>query len=202
MKRAVAVFAVIICAFFTSIASAEAKGALPADAIALLDMEGQSYYLAHNLHGDGARRKVYSVNYQLSGGLIPWGSEIQIVKIQRNYLSFREVETGLTWNYWFSGRTRLAVNLKDHLQRVFVRDIDILRVQVTGLSELDQDGIYEGRALPGMSRTGVLIANGYPPEFANRKDIMKARDWYYWQNRFDKIKISFNRQGNVATIVD
>ena len=34
MKRAVAVFAVIICSFFTCITGAEAKGVLPADAAA------------------------------------------------------------------------------------------------------------------------------------------------------------------------
>ncbi len=202
MNRTVAVCAVVICVFFACIAKAEAKGALPADAAALLEMEGQSYYLGHNLHGDLARRKVYSANYQLPGGLIPWGSEIQIIKIQRNYLSFKDVKTGLTWNYWFSGKTRRAVSLKEHLQRVFVRDIGLLRRQVAGLSKVDQDGIYEGRALQGMSRTGVLIANGYPPEFANSKDLMTVRDWYYWLSRFDKIKISFNRQGEVVKIVD
>jgi hypothetical protein len=73
MKGTVIVFAVIMCSFFTCIVRAEAKGALPADAAALLEMEGQSYYLAHNLHGDKARRKVYSVNYQLSGGGNPLG---------------------------------------------------------------------------------------------------------------------------------
>lgn len=110
--------------------------------------------------------------------------------------------TDLIWNYFFSGRTRRAVNLKDHLQRVFIRDIDLLRGQVADLSELDQDGIYEGRALVGMSRAGVLVANGYPPEFANSKDLMQAHDWHYWQSRFDKIKISFNRQGYISKIVD
>ncbi|MEN8134591.1 MAG: hypothetical protein ABFS18_03515 [Thermodesulfobacteriota bacterium] len=202
MKKTVAVFAVIICSFFTWTVRAEAKGALPADAAVLLEMEGQSYYLAHNLHGDRAQRKVYSANYQLSGGLIPWGSKIQIIKIQRNYLSFRDENTGLTWNYWFSGRTRRAVTLKDHLARVFVKDIELLRGQVAGLSELDQDGIYEGRALVGMSRAGVLIANGYPPEFANSKDLMTAHDWHYWLSRFNKIKLSFNRQGYIARIID
>ena len=202
MKRTVAVFAVILCSFFTCIVRAEAKGVLPADAAALLDMEGQSYFLAHNLHGDKARRKVYSTNYQLSGGLIFWGSEVKIIKIQRNYLSFRDMKTGLVWNYWFSGRTRRSVSLKEHFRRVFVKDIEVLRRKVAGVSELDRDGIYEGRALVGMSRAGVLVAIGYPPEFANSKDIMQVRDWHYWVSRFDKITISFNRQGVVARIVD
>ena len=65
MKKTVAVFAVIICSFFTWMVRAEAKGALPAAAAVLLEMEGQSYYLAHNLHGDREQRKVYSANYQL-----------------------------------------------------------------------------------------------------------------------------------------
>ena len=136
------------------------------------------------------------------GGLISWGSEVKIIKIQRNYLSFRDMKTGLVWNYWFSGRTRRSVSLKGHLRRVFIKDIEVLRRKVAGVSELDRDGIYEGRALVGMSRAGVLVAIGYPPEFANSKDIMQVRDWHYWLSRFDKITISFNRQGVVARIVD
>ena len=202
MKRTVAVFAVILCLFFTYIVNAEAKGALPRDAAALLNMEGRAYYLAHNLHADKLRKKIYSLNYQLTGGLISWGTEVKILKVQRNYLSFREVNSGLTWNYWFSGRTRRSVSLKDHVRRVFVKDIEVLRKKVAGFSELDLDGIYEGRVLAGMSRAGVLVAIGYPPEFANSKDIMMARDWRYWLSRFDKITISFNRQGVVSRIVD
>ena len=74
MNRILAVFAVVICAFFTCVAEAEAKRVLPADADAFLEIESQAYYLGHNLHGDLARRTVYSVNYQISGGLIPGGS--------------------------------------------------------------------------------------------------------------------------------
>ena len=88
------------------------------------------------------------------------------------------------------------------MRRVFIQDIDGLRKKVAGLSELDRDGIYEGRVLLGMSKDGVLTAIGNPPEFANSKDIMKARDWHYWLSRFDKITISFNRQGLVSRIVD
>ncbi|MDT8335666.1 MAG: hypothetical protein RQ753_08200, partial [Desulfurivibrionaceae bacterium] len=106
------------------------------------------------------------------------------------------------WGYWFSGRTRRAVSLKEHLGRLFIEDIEGLRQKVAALSERDRDGIYEGRAMLGMSRAGVLIAMGYPPEFANPKDIMQVRDWLYWLNRFDRIKIGFNRQGLVSSIVD
>lgn len=202
MKRAVTLFAVILCYLFAGVTGAAGKGVLPADAAALLDMEGQSYYLGHNLHADKFQKKVYSANYQLAGELLPWGAEVKILKVQRNYLSFLDVKSAITWNYWFSGKTRRQFSLKDHLQRVFVKDIEVLRARVAGLTELDRDGIYEGRALAGMSRAGVLIAMGYPPEFANREDLMTVRDWHYWVSRFDKITISFNRLGVVARVVD
>lgn len=202
MKRAVTLFTVILCSFLYLTVDAGARDSLPPDAAALLDMEGETYYLAHNLHTDKLLKRVYSINYQLTGGLIPWGTEVEIVKVQRNYLLFREVESGVQWNYWFSGRTRQAVRLEDHVRRVFVENIDEIKGKVASLSELDRDGIYEGRVIEGMSRSGVLVAMGYPPEHANGKKIMKARDWHYWLSRFNKITVSFNRQGNVARVVD
>ncbi|MCA1765399.1 MAG: hypothetical protein LC633_03985, partial [Desulfobulbaceae bacterium] len=165
-------------------------------------MEGKTCYLAYNLHGDPFRKKIYSANFQTPSHLIPWGTEVRIVRVQRNFLTFRETAGGREWGYWFSGRTRRAVSLKEHLDRLFIEDLEGLRQKVESLSEQDRDGIYEGRPMLGMSRRGVLIAMGYPPEFANPKDIMQARDWLYWLSRFDRIKIGFNRQGLVSSIVD
>jgi len=202
MKKVFVLLTVVICASIVCAVGASARGAMPDDAAALLGMKGGTYYLAYNLHGDLARGKIYSTNYQTAGHLVPWGTEIKIINILRNYLTFREKESGRVWNYWFSRRTRRAVSLKEHIGRLFTKDIDGLRKKVADLSELDRDGIYEGRPLLGMSREGILIAMGYPPEFANPQDIMAARDWRYWLSRYDKLKIGFNRQGKVASIVD
>lgn len=202
MKRMVAVWVAILCSGLVYSGAAAAPGVLPADVAALREMVGQSYYLAHNLHGDRARRKIYSTNYQLGDALLPWGTEVRIAGVHRNYLAFQDGKTGLVWNYWFAGKTRKSVRLTEHVGRVFVKDIEPLRVRVAGLSELDRDGIHEGRALIGMSRIGVLVAIGYPPEFANSREIMAARDWHYWLSRFDKVTISFDRRDLVSRIVD
>ncbi|MFN2366439.1 MAG: hypothetical protein ABR523_08275 [Desulfurivibrionaceae bacterium] len=202
MHRVLGLLAVTLFAAMVFAAALSASGPMPADAAALLGMEGKTCYLAYNLHGDPFRKKIYSANFQTPSHLIPWGTEVRIVRVQRNFLTFRETAGGREWGYWFSGRTRRAVSLKEHLDRLFIEDLEGLRQKVESLSEQDRDGIYEGRPMLGMSRRGVLIAMGYPPEFANPKDIMQARDWLYWLSRFDRIKIGFNRQGLVSSIVD
>jgi len=201
---------VMVGFLFGAVSGAYGGGRMPADAVALLDMEGQYYHLGHNLHADlslspqkeQAYSKLSTVNYLMRGGLISWGTEVKILKVLRNKLLFEEVDKGRKYIYEFHHKTRKSVKLKDHLSRVFIKDIDSLRKKVAGLSKVDQDGIYEGRALVGMSKQGILIALGNPPEFANKKDLMAVRDWHYWESRHDKLIISFNREGLVSRIID
>jgi len=176
-----------------------AAGLAP-DSIPLLRMEGHYYFLGHNLHADLGNGKVSSVNYQLRGAMIPWGTEVRIVRVYRNSLVFEDVAKRRQYKYGFHWKTRYTVSLEEHLKRTFLESDSELRKQVESLSELDKDGIYEGRVKPGMSREGVLIAIGYPPEFANREELMTDREWLYWINRFERMVVGFGRDGLVNRI--
>ena len=190
-----------ILLFILSVTAVLAKGSvLPQDIATLKSMEGQTYYLGCNLHADLQYNKVSSVNYQLRGALLPWGTEVRVVRVLRNNLVFEIQGKGKRYRYEFHRKTRRSVPLAEHLGRVFLESPDHLKQQVEGMSEIDKDGIYEGRVKPGMSREAVLIAIGYPPEFANRDDLMTDHDWTYWLSRFSKMVVSFGRDGLVSGI--
>jgi len=186
--------------FLLLLTGVTAAAGLPLDTIPLLEMEGRYYFLGNNIHADQGTGKVSSVNYQVLGELIPWGTEVRIVRVARNYLVFEDVAKHQRYSYGFNWKTRTTVPLIDHIKRVFLADVSGLKRQVERMSEVDKDGIYEGRVKPGMSREAVLVAIGYPPEFANREALLTDRDWLYWITRHGKMMVSFGRDGLVNRI--
>ena len=69
------------------------------------------------------------------------------------------------------------------------------KVNLNELSEIDQKGINSGKALVGMSKKGVRIAQGYPA--AHRTMSLKSNSWIYWRNRFRTKVIEFDTDGKV-----
>lgn len=124
---------------------------------------------------------------------------MKITFIGRNYLTFSDLETKQEYRYVFHGRTIKAKKLKFHLGHVFVKDLGQVKARYAVLSEKDKDGIYEGVVKLGMSKAGILMALGYPPEYVIANPL-KAKEWIYWRNRIQKTYITFNRQGRVAHI--
>jgi hypothetical protein len=163
-------------------------------------MEGHYYFLGCNLHADMIYNKISSVNYQLPGELLPWGTEVRILRVSNRRLVFEDVSKNRRYTYEFHWKTRRLGVLTEHLNRLFLESADQLKQRVEGLSGIDRDGIYEGRVKPGMSREAVLVAIGYPPEFANREALMTDRDWLYWISRHKKMIVSFGRDGLVSRV--
>lgn len=71
-------------------------------------------------------------------------------------------------------------------------------VPVSDFSEKDQEGIAKGKALPGMSKKGVLAALGYPA--AHYTPSLEGDTYYYWKNRFMKTRVDFNEKGIVVSV--
>ena len=200
MRKMFLVLVTLFSLLFLSTGVVAAAG-MPRENLPLWEMEGHYYFLGINLHADHLLKKVSSVNYQLRGELIPWGTEVRILRVYRNSLVFENVARHQRYSYEFHWKTKSTVPILEHVKRVFLENTDELKKQVDGMGEIDKDGIYEGRAKLGMSRDGVLIAIGYPPEFANREDLMTDRDWLYWANRHSKMVVSFGRDGLVHEIL-
>jgi len=161
---------------------------------------GEKYYLAYNLHADPSNNRLYSVNYQIPGNLLKWGTPVQILNISDREIVFRDLDNNLKYHYYIHRRTLRATTLKKHFNRVFTKNIKALKAKVAHLSSIDKKGIEEGKVLLGMSKQGVIIAIGYPPEFAT-PNPMKSNKWHYWYNRWTQFYVLFGKNGKVIDII-
>jgi hypothetical protein len=162
----------------------------------LAAMKGQVYYLACNLHADPGKSSLSSINYQLDGGLIPWGTEMKVIATGRNGVKLEDVNTQKIYQYQFHKRTGEVVSHVDHLKKILTKDITSLKKEVDKLPALDQQGIKEGRVKTGMTRKGTLIAIGPPPEFATPNPMNDAA-WNYWYNKWKQFVVRFDAKGKV-----
>ena len=159
---------------------------------------GNTYYLECNLHADPDKNKLSSVNYQLAGKVLKWGTPIKIKKISGKKVKFEA--SGENFAYEIHKRTRKITTVRDHLARFLTTDLNKLKTRVGSLSSVDKKGIEDGRAMVGMSKQGILIAIGYPPEFVVT-DPMAASNWQYWRNRWGQFTIIFDTYGKVKDII-
>ncbi len=150
-------------------------------------------YTLVNLHPDEQRHRLYSVNYQQSG-LIPRCSKVAIESVDKRKMTFR-LDGGPEYEYVFHNSLRDPI--PKHLDKVFGKKCD--KASVEKMSDVDRKGIRAGTVLPGMSKRGVTLALGYPPEHATPS--LDSDVWTYWKNRFGKLKVTF-ANGKVSEISD
>jgi hypothetical protein len=154
----------------------------------LLGAEG--VYTLVNLHADGDR--LTSLNYQ-TPGLIPLCSKVRIVDENRKGITLVVESTGR--QYVYQREKHLRNDFHDHLDCYFGTTCNTTDVET--LSEIDQQGIRAGRALPGMSKQGVVYAIGYPPDHSTASTA--ADTWIYWASRWNKFVVHF-RDGFVSQV--
>ena len=68
--------------------------------------KGETYQTMVNLHPDGSKRLLYSLNYQLQGFMIPVCSEITITGIKTKQITF--TWNDITYTLAWDGHTRKA----------------------------------------------------------------------------------------------
>ena len=140
-------------------------------------------YTLVNLHPDEQRHRLYSVNYQQTG-LIPLCSKVRIESVDSRKMTFRLLDSDREYEYVFHNSLRDPI--AKHLDKFFGKKCD---PTLEGLSEVDRRGIRAGAVLSGMSKRGVTLAIGYPPEHATPS--LDSDIWTYWKNRFGKMTVSF-----------
>jgi hypothetical protein len=148
-------------------------------------------YTLVNLHPDEQRHRLYSVNYQQSG-LIPRCSKVKIESVSTKKMTFRLLDADREYDYIFHDSLRDPI--PKHLDKVFGKKCD---PTLGGMSEADRRGIRAGSVLPDMTKRGVTLAIGYPPEHATPS--LDSDIWTYWKNRFTKMTVSFTN-GKVTGI--
>ena len=150
-------------------------------------------YTLVNLHPDEQRHRLYSVNYQ-QPGLIPLCSKVKIESVDKSKMKFRLLDGDREYEYIFHNSLRDPI--PKHLDRFFGTKCE---PRLETLSEVDRKGIRAGTALTGMTKRGVILAIGYPPEHATPS--LDGDVWTYWKNRFGKMHVHFS-DGKVVGIRD
>lgn len=142
-------------------------------------------YTQSVLHPDEKRGLLYSVNYQ-RGGYVPVCTEVVIRRVNREEAVFDIEQSGRTYHYLF--HKSLRESIPKHLDKVFGRRCD--PADFAAMSDIDQQGISEGRVFVGMTRQGVLRAIGHPPSHAT--PYLERDVWKYWYNRFGTFDVVFS----------
>ncbi|MBL4829784.1 MAG: hypothetical protein JKY55_07855 [Aliivibrio sp.] len=140
-------------------------------------------YTLVNLHPDEQRAKLYSVNYQQSG-LIPLCSEVVMVEIQPKRLTFK---VNSNERQYTLDKHSSSPDFGKYLAQYFGTSCD--KNAIAKMSEIDQEGIKKGVVKSGMTKKGVILAIGYPPE--HRTPSLDSDEWIYWRNRFATTLIKF-----------
>jgi serine/threonine protein kinase len=150
---------------------------------------GADRYTLVNLHPDKTR--LFDVNYQESG-FIPLCTRVRIDEQDKKLVRFTVLATGQRFEYVHH---HVIPDFQANVDRVF--GYSCVRGRAAALSSLDQQGIREGHVLPGMTKEGVILAIGYPPEHATPSTA--SNDWRYWTGRFSTMIVQF-QDGRVSNI--
>lgn len=175
----------------------------PAQEKLINELFNKDFYLAVNLHADRGSSRLSSVNYQVVGTLIPWGTPVKLYEkpggMTGNVLILKDLKAQKEHEFDFHARTLRHTSKYEYFKRLFTEDIAALQQEVDRLSEKDKQGIQKGIALKGMSKRGIAIALGHPPNFENPAPD-SATAWHYWFSRKETFDVIFDQNGHVDAI--
>jgi len=151
--------------------------------------DSTQYYLQHNIWL--FKGQTSSLNYAVDA-LVPVNSKVTILKESDSEMKLR------------TGNTEFAVVLVKKHTRIRMSEFKahLLKetaVDLSKFSKTAQDGIRDGQVVPGMTRTEVLVARGYPPD--NATINLDVDTWKYWQSKWNTILVHFENN-KVSDIKD
>jgi hypothetical protein len=126
--------------------------------------------------------------------LLPPNTRILLINKRKPYL-IEVLDKNIKVSFEFNDN-RMGMDFRHYIELI----TSPKPVPLTGLTELDRQGIEQGRALPGMTKRGVMTALGYPA--VHRTPSLKSNIWTYWKNRYLSFRVEFTPDGRVGKIVD
>ncbi len=145
---------------------------------------GQQLYLQTNLPYDTANGRMESILYN-GHDRVGWVNACTPVTIER--VNDRQIvfvsQQGQRFTYLRSNHSRVPI--ADHVNRYFGPGCP----DTASMAGPDQMGIRDHQIYEGMSKAGVLIAIGYPPE--HQTPSLEGDVWKYWKNRYNTFEVYF-----------
>lgn len=154
-----------------------------------LTQPDQTYYLQTNLRAT-SRGVVSSILGWRGTDVVPVCTPVRVTAVKSREITFEDIETGERFQYVLHRTSRLGV--EEHLARYFGTSC------APEVDAADLRGIEEGLVEVGMTRPGVLVALGHPPE--HRTPNLTDPSWMYW-GESGRVVVSFAGD-RVASITD
>lgn len=145
-----------------------------------VETQGQVYSLT-TLHAD-ARGRISSVNYT-NGTRIPICTPVEFGAISSRQARFTHAQTGQRFTYTMHRSARTPIDQQ------MARNFGTACPNTAAMSPEDQAGIQQGQVFPGMTKQGVIMAAGYPPE--HRTPSLQQDTWRYWGSRKRTFEVHF-----------
>ena len=139
-------------------------------------------YTQTNMHA-ARNGQVSSVNYT-GTTRIPICTPVRIGRINARQMRFTNAQTGQRYVYVMHRSARTPID--QHVQRYFGTGCP----DISTMSPEDQSGIQSGQVYQGMTKQGVIMAVGYPPE--HRTQSLNEDVWRYWRTRMGSYEVYFS----------
>ena len=121
---------------------------------------------------------------------VPYNTKIQVRALSGKRIEFvTNNEVVIIWEF---DPVRMEMSGSEYIKLI----TSPTPVSSEGLSEVDRKGIEAGKALPGMSKQGVMIALGYPAK--HKTPSLENNRWTYWGGRNNSYAVEFDANGKVA----
>lgn len=173
--------------------------------VAVPVVAGEIVYNRYNLHvyeHTDRNGTVYKANYSgfvdppaaANHLIIPPGTAMTVGEWRQGFTLTRKKDGRLIY-YEFNSRN-MKIPLDEYISLVTSAKPETLK----GLNKTDQKGIKSGKALPGMTRNGVLTALGYPAK--HKTPSLDEKKWTYWKDRWRTLVVEFGGNGKVARVIE
>jgi hypothetical protein len=166
------------------------------------DLEVSLVYLKNNIHGQKKfQGDTYSIRASYANwvgiyadhSIIPVNTPVEVGKYRQGFLLTATTD-GILIYFEYRSANMQEMPVEDYIKLITSPD----KVSLKHLSRIDQKGISDGKAYPGMSKEGVRIALGYPA--LHYTPSLNENFWTYWYDRFQTMTITFGENGKVKTI--
>ncbi len=164
--------------------------------------EERVVYNKYNIHSQYAKGlyKASYANYVDPGAghtIFPPGTPLRVGKISAKKIEFFAQKDGAEQRIAFEfHEPRMEMGAEEYLELITSPS----PISLGELSATEREGVDSGKARIGMSRKAVMTALGYPAK--HKTPSLESPSWVYWTNRFGTLRVDFDQNGKVVSVVD
>ncbi len=154
-------------------------------------VEGKEFFTRINIWYENPK-EILSTNYHM-GAIIPLGTKVTVTEIKngpKKAIHFLISDKGLSFSIFFVEKhSNAGTSLIDVFHQYFAEKNPLESEDYNKLSPMEKEKIKKGSIAPGMSKSAVLMAYGFPP--SHKTPSLNSDIWTYWENRITKQIVVF-----------